>query len=174
MSTRASHHGVILGLVILGVLSRLVPHPWNATPVMAIGLFAGATLATRWAILLPLVIVALSDALIGWHSTVPFTWGGFLLTGMLGWWVRRHPSAERIVAGALAGSTLFFLLSNFGVWIIGELYPRTLDGLWACYVAAIPFFRTALAGDLVYTVALFGLYHLVTAARPTRLPVQSQ
>ena len=175
MATRSatSHYGVILGLIVLGIFSRLVPHPWNVTPVMAVALFAGTTLASRWAIAVPLAIVAVSDALIGWHNTMPFTWAGILLTGMLGWWVRRAPTGGRIFTGALAGSVLFFLISNFGVWLPGDLYPRTPAGLWACYVAAIPFFRTALAGDLVYTGALFGLYSLVTAARPARLPIHS-
>ena len=149
---------LVIGLVLLGVASRLVPHPWNATPVMAIALFGGTYLAKRWAILLPLAIVAISDVLIGWHSTVPFTWGAFLLTGLLAWWVRPNPNGSRILVGALAGSVLFFLITNFGVWVAGDLYPRTADGLWQCYVAAIPFFRTSLMGDLVYTAVLFGGY----------------
>ena len=157
-SASSRHAGMVYGLLFLGVLSRLVPHLWNATPVMAIALFGGTYLAKRWAILLPLVIVAVSDVLIGWHNTIPFTWGAFVLTGAIAWWVRVRPSATRILAGALAGSTLFFLISNFGVWVVGELYPRTLAGLWQCYAAAVPFFRNTVLGDLGYTTALFGGY----------------
>jgi len=151
-----------LGFIGLGILARLVPHPWNVTPVMAIALFGGTYLSRRWAILLPLAIVAVSDVLIGWHNTVPFTWGAFVLTGALAWWIRRSPGPGRIAAGSLAGSTLFFLLTNFGVWLNGDLYPRTAEGLWRCYVAAIPFFRNALMGDLIFTAALFGGYALTT------------
>jgi hypothetical protein len=152
-----------LGFIGVGILARLVPHPWNVTPVMAIALFGGTYLSRRWAILLPLAIVAASDLLIGWHNTVPFTWGAFVLTGALAWWIRSSPGPARIFAGSLSGSTLFFLLTNFGVWVNGDLYPRTAEGLWRCYVAAIPFFRNALIGDLIFTAALFGGYALAAA-----------
>ena len=165
---RRGHVWLVIGLMVLGVVARLVPHPPNATPLMAIALFGGTYLAKRWAILLPLAIVAISDVLIGWHNTVLFTWGAFILTGMIAWWIRLHPSAVRVLGGALAGSVLFFLLSNFGVWVAGDLYPRTAVGLWECYVAAIPFFRNSLAGDLLYTAALFGGYALAIGVLPRR------
>ena len=169
---RSESSWLVIGLIALGVIARLVPHPWNATPVMAIALFAGTYLAKRWAILLPLGIVAVSDVLLGWHNTIPFTWGAFLLTGMLAWWIRPSPSAGRIVTGALAGSVLFFLITNFGVWLVGDLYPRSVAGVWQCYIAAIPFFRQTLLGDLAYTTALFGGYVLATHVRPARQPAR--
>jgi len=159
--------GLILGLILLGVAARLAPHPWNATPLMAIALFGGTYLPKRWAVLLPLMIVAVSDWLIGWHATIPFTWGAFALTGLVGWWIRPQPSASRILAGTLTGSLFFFLFTNFGVWATQSLYPRTLAGLWQCYVAAVPFFRGTLFGDVVYVTALFGFYALVTRLTPT-------
>ena len=169
MASAQSHRAWFLyGLLLVGIVARLVPHPWNATPTMAIALFAGTYLSRRWAILLPLTIVAVSDYFIGWHSTVPFTWSAFAFTGVLAWWVRNHPSADRIVGGALAGSVIFFLLTNFGVWLVGDLYPRTLAGLWQCYVAAIPFFRSTVVGDLVYSAVLFGSYALATTPRLAR------
>ena len=163
---------LVYGLLLLGIVARLVPHPWNATPTMALALFAGTYLNRRSALLLPLAIVAASDALLGWHATVPFTWGAFLLTGLLAWWIRESPSAGRIFTGAVAGSGLFFLVSNFGVWVVGGLYPRTMTGLRECYVAAIPFFRSALAGDLVYTAALFGGFAMAFGRRFARSPVR--
>ena len=152
---------IVCSLILLGVVARLVPHPWNATPIMAIALFGGTYLSKRWAILLPLTTVILSDAIIGWHTTMLFTWVAFVLTGGLAWWVRARPSASRIVAAALAGSLLFFLISNFGVWVVGGLYPLTAKGLRDCFVAAIPFYRNTLLGDLLYTGAFFGLYALI-------------
>lgn len=156
---------LVYGLILLGVVSRLVPHPWNATPVMAIALFAGTYLSRRWSSVLPLVIVAISDLLIGWHNTIPFTWSAFALTGLLGWWIRQRATASRIIGGSLIGSALFFVVTNFGVWLVGELYPRSAAGLWACYLAAIPFFRGTLFGDLVYVTVFFGIYHVVTRPR---------
>ena len=163
MEHEAHRHPVLIsGLIALGILARVVPHPWNATPTMAIALFAGTYLSRRWSLIMPLAIVAVSDLALGWHTTIPFTWGAFLLTGVIAWWIRRAPSASRVLGAALAGSTLFFLVTNFGVWITQDLYPRTPQGLWECYVAAIPFFRTALLGDLAYTTALFGGFALAT------------
>ncbi len=159
------HSWTIYGLILLGITARLVPHPPNVTPVMAIALFAGTYLSKRSALLLPLAILAVSDLLIGWHQTVPFTWSAFVLTGALGWWVRRHPGASRILLGAAGGSLLFFLVTNFGVWATQDLYPRTISGLWQCYVAAIPFFRNSLIGDLIYTAALFAGYQAAVAGR---------
>lgn len=154
---------LVVGLILVGVVSRLVPHPWNATPVTAIALFGGTYLSKRWAILLPLAIVAMSDLVLGWHSTILFTWGAFAVTGWLAWWIRVRPSAARILAGSLLGSVIFFFVTNFGVWAMQTLYPKTASGLWECYVAGVPFFRNALVGDLVYTAVLFGMYATVAA-----------
>jgi hypothetical protein len=173
LSAPAKNDWIAVGLIALGIVARLVPHPWNATPVMAIALFAGTYLSKRWAIILPLVIVASTDLLLGWHATVPFTWGAFALTGMLAWWVRARPGPWRILGGAATGSTLFFLLTNFGVWLAGDLYPWTADGLWQCYVAAVPFFRGTVLGDLVWAGLLFGGYTLATQAWLERRPVRS-
>ena len=157
---------MVIGLIGLGVVARWVPHPPNVTPLTALALFGGAYLSRRWAIGLPLVAVVLSDLVIGLHETVAFTWGAFALAGLLGWWVRRQPSAKRIVLGSCAGSMLFFLVTNFGVWLLGHqgtMYPQTLDGLVSCYAAALPFLRNTFAGDLMWTAGLFGLYALASA-----------
>ena len=115
----------------------------------------------------------LSDALIGWHNTMLFSWSAFVLTGLLAWWVRQRPGIWRILAGATSGSILFFLITNFGVWVAGGLYPSTLEGLRQCYVAAIPFFRNTLLGDLIYTAAFFGGYALVMSIVLTRQTARS-
>lgn len=172
--TESTRPWLALGLVLLGVISRLVPHPWNATPVMAIALFSGTYLPRRWGLCVPLAIVAATDVILGWHDTVPYTWGAFLLTGMLGWWVRRRIGAGRVMTGSLAGSILFFLVTNLGVWLAGKLYAVTPGGLWACYVAAIPFFRATLLGDLVFAGALFGGYALASGARHAGQPAPSR
>ena len=152
------HGWLVIGFLLLGILARLVPHPPNVTPLVAIALFGGTYGSKRWAVLLPLLIVAASDLVLGWHDTIPFTWGAFVLTGMLAWWLRAHPTALRIAVAAAASAFLFFVITNFGVWVAGTLYPRTAEGLWHCYVAAVPFFRNTLLGDLAYTAVFFGGY----------------
>lgn len=165
---RRDRPGIVLGLIVLGVLSRLVPHPPNVTPLTAIALFGGTYLSKRWGLLLPLTVVMLSDIVLGGDWTLVFNWAAFALVGLIAWWLRRRPTPGRITASALAGSVVFFLVTNVGVWVGGLLYPRTLAGLRDCFVAAIPFFRNTLLGDLVYTLAFFGTYALVTKPRPAR------
>ena len=153
--SRHTNAWLIAGLIGFGMLSRLIPHPWNATPVMAI------------ALLVPLALVAGSDALLGWHAVIPFTWGAFVLTGMLGWWLRGHARPGRVLTAAVSGSCLFFVISNFGVWLMEGMYPHTAAGLIECYAAAVPFFRNGLLGDLVYTAVLFGAYTLASGRLPS-------
>jgi len=156
----------IAGFIVVGVLSRLIPHPWNATPLMAIALFGGTYLSKRWAVALPLIIVVFTDLFLGFHSTIPFTWSAFALSGLLGrQWLREHTTPPRILTAAIGGSIMFFFVSNFGVWATQILYPKTMAGLWQCYTAALPFFRTMLLGDIVYTGVIFGLFAFLTTQR---------
>ena len=168
-TVRSRSIGLVIVLMLLGVAARLLPHPANVTPLTAIALFGATWLAGAWSIGLPLAIIMLSDLLLGLHETILFTWSGVALTAAIGLWLRRKPSAGRIACASLAGSTSFFLLTNFGVWLVGAhgtMYPKTLEGLAGCYVAALPFFRNALIGDLAATFGLFGLYALATKRAP--------
>jgi hypothetical protein len=174
-SQRPAHLWLAAGLAVLGVLSRLVPHPWNAAPVTAIALFAGTYFSKRWSLVLPLAVVILSDLLIMWHRTAPFSWLAYALAAMLGWWLRARTTPGRVLCASLAGSCLFFLISNFGVWALEHMYPKTPLGLWECYLAGLWFFRHTLIGDLVYTVLLFGAYSaagrfLLGRPVPIRIP----
>jgi hypothetical protein len=107
--------------------------------------------------------MALSDLIAGPHELFAFTWGSFIAVAAIGMLLRRRSGAGAVLWGSLAGSILFFLVTNFGVFLYGGLYPRTADGLRDCYVMALPFFRNAIAGDLFYAAALFGTYALVRA-----------
>ena len=79
----------------------------------------------------------------------------------IGLWLRGHRSIGAILGSSLAGSVLFFIVTNFGVWTFSAVtYPHTLAGLASCYVAAIPFFRNTVIGDLVYVTSLFGAFEL--------------
>lgn len=146
-------------MILAAAMSRLIPHPPNFTPVAAMALVGGAYLDKRFAFIVPVAAMALSDWFIGFHSLMPFVYVSFLITGLVGLWVARRQSAVTVVGASLVSSLLFFVVTNGGVWILStSLYPKTLDGLVACYIAAIPFFRNALIGDLLYTVILFGLF----------------
>ena len=160
-----SRQFLAIGLLVFAAFARLIPHPPNMTPLVAVALFGGATLSKGLGILVPLVAIMASDLALGLHDVVAFTWGSVILMAMLGWWVRPHSHGGRIAGAAVLGSTLFFLVTNFGVWLVGHggsMYPKTLAGLLECYIAALPFYRNALIGDLGWTLGLFGLYALAT------------
>lgn len=151
-----------LGLILAAALSRLLPHPPNFTPLTAMALCGGVYLERRFALFLPLAALFVSDLFIGFHRTMPFVYLSFLLIGLIGLWLAKRKRTSLIFSAAAASSILFFLITNFGVWVMdGSMYSRSIEGLIACYVAAIPFFRNTLFGDLVYTAFLFGLFELV-------------
>ncbi len=149
-------------LILAAALSRLLPHPDNFTPIMAIALAGGVYLDKRFALVVPLTALILSDIFIGFHNTIFFVYGSFVLIGFIGLWLKAHKKPLPVIGSALLSSTLFFIITNFGVWLTGGgwFYPKTWQGLIECYTLAIPFFRNTIAGDLVYTGVLFGLFEL--------------
>lgn len=159
---------VAIGIILLAAASRLLPHPPNVTPLTAIALLGGASLSPAHAFLLPLAALALSDLFIGFHPTVPFVYASFLATAALGLRLKTDRAAGRIAAACLASSMLFFAVTNFGVWLVSDLYPRNFAGLAACYGAALPFFRNSLLGDFAFTALLFGLERLSRRALVAR------
>ena len=165
MTSQRSMMWLACVMMLLAVVLRVAPHPDNVTPIVAMALFGGALFPRRWALIIPLAAMILSDALIGFHRVIPFTWGGMVLIAVIGLWVRQQFGWRRIIIGSVAGSTLFFLLTNFGVWWMGhgQWYPRTWAGLTDCYIAAIPFYRQALLGDVGYAGLFFVAYHLAAA-----------
>jgi len=146
-------------VLFLGVFSRLLPHPPNFTPIAAIALFGGVYFDKRYALILPLAAMFLSDIYLGFHDLMPWVYSSFLLSGLIGLWLKHHRRPSFILGGALASSAVFFLVTNFGVWALPQpAYPHTLAGLAECYVVAIPFLRTEVLGTLAYTGILFLLY----------------
>jgi len=149
-----------LSLILVGILIRFAPHAPNFTPVAAIALFSGAYLNKKYAILVPLVLMIASDLVIGLHDVVLFTWGGFILATLLGMAIHHKKSAGRIISFSLLSSLLFYLVSNFGVWMAGW-YSRDLRGLMQCYMMGLPFLRNFTIATLSYTAVLFGSYEII-------------
>ena len=146
-------------LISLVAAARLLPHPENITAIGALGLFAGAYLPQRSAWLLPLGALLIGDAAMGFYSLVVmlFVYIGFAASAVVGrglLFQRRTPA--RLGAAVLTSAALFFLLSNFGMWL--ATYPHSGDGLVSCYLNGIPYFGRSLLGDLFYSLLLFGSY----------------
>ncbi|MCM8779907.1 MAG: hypothetical protein NC914_02015 [Candidatus Omnitrophica bacterium] len=151
---------LVLILIVSGIFLRLVPHAPNFTPVAAIALFSAAYLNKRYAFTIPLIVMVISDLLVGLHDVVIFTWGGFILVTFLGLWIKKRKNVFRIISLSLVSSLLFYLVSNFGVWVMGW-YPHTLGGLIECYVLALPFLRNFTFATVLYTAIFFGIYELI-------------
>ena len=158
----------ITAMILSAALIRLLPHPWNFTPIGAMALFGGATFRDRRAgFFIPLGALFLSDIVAGFHSLMWAVYGSFALMTLLGVWLGGRRRALPIAATTFAGSLLFFVITNFAVWLVYPTYPKTAAGLLACYVAAIPFFGNTLAGDAFYVALLFGGFALLERRVPT-------
>jgi hypothetical protein len=156
-------------LVLASVVSRVAPHPWNLTPLVAIGLVSGAVLPRApWALAVTLAALALGDLALGYfpYEGMGWVYGAVCGVVLVGRALRGRPGVAPTVVAALASGALFYVVSNFGVWVSGQLYPHTAEGLAACYMAAIPFYRHQVAGDLVYTSLLFGALALARRMMP--------
>jgi hypothetical protein len=152
-----------IGMVVLGACARLLPHPWNFTPMMAIGLFAGAyARRTSTGILATMSALLLSDAIMGFYSGFWFVYAATLVPVLLGRFIRNRSGVGTVVATALGSSVSFFLITNFMVWATGSLYPHTSAGLTASYAAGLPFYQNQLLGDAFYTLAMFGGYAVLS------------
>jgi hypothetical protein len=168
---------VAYGIVTLAVLSRFLPHPFNFSPVIASLLFAGVHMKRAPSLWFPLAVLAVSDLLlspvvyrIGIDRTQGIFWFGFACIVAMGWLLRNRVRPLTVGAAALVSSVSYFLISNFGVWIGWNTYPKTWEGLVACYVAALPYFQNSLVGDLFYAAVIFGTYQAVLRWRqPARI-----
>jgi hypothetical protein len=175
---------VLVGMVLLAALARLVPHPPNFTPVGAVALFGAAHFKNKWAaFLVPLLALLLSDVALevttslglyggwmahtrGFHRGMWVVYGAMALVAALGLLLRRKKTVLTVAGAVLAGSVLFFVVTNFAVWALGSMYPKTAEGLLACYTAAIPFFHWTLLGDACFATALFGGFALAERRFP--------
>ena len=149
-----------LFLLVFGVVMRLIVHPANFTPTLALILFGAVYCNKRYAFLLPLFLMMFTDIILGVHALILFTWGSMILVGFIGLRLRERHDWAHLAIASLSSSVLFYIITNFGVWLLGY-YPMNLTGLVDCYVMAIPFFRAMLASTFVYSFIFFGVYQLI-------------
>ncbi|HEY8714851.1 MAG TPA: DUF6580 family putative transport protein [Candidatus Acidoferrum sp.] len=159
--------GLIAAMILFAAVLRVVPHPWNFTPVGAMALFSGAVVRNRVsAFLLPLLALFAGDLFLGFHVLMPVIYASFLINIVIGLGLLESRTVARLGGAVLLGAIQFFLISNLGVWWFLNSYPRTAPGLLACYEAAVPFFWNTLAGDALFAGLLFGALYLAERAYP--------
>ena len=171
-------------IITVAAILRLVPHMPNAAPITAMALFGGAYLNKKYALIIPLVAMLISDYLLLYinpfssqlinvtrlyppqallHSTTLAVYSSFLISGLVGLWLKNRKTVKNIVFASLFSSIQFFLITNAAVWVVG-MYDRSILGLWESYIAGIPFYRGTALGDLFYTAVFFGGYEFVLHA----------
>ena len=158
---------LLIGMILAAAAMRLLPHPSNFTPIGALALFAGAHFDDkRWAFIVPLAAMLLSDLVIGFHGQIPLVYGAFAVIVAMGFWLKEKKSAMNIAGASIVAGIFFFVVSNLSVWAFDGLYPLTLQGLVTCYIAAIPFFQNELTATLLYSAVLFGGFALAEKKLP--------
>ncbi len=168
--------GFLTLIILVAAFSRMMPHPYNFSPLAAIGLFGAAHFEKKWlAVLIPLMATWLSDVFINnmiyaqyfdgftlFYSGFAWQYSAYILIAIFGVAIySKKVNILNILGGALGASLIFFLLSNFGVFISNPIYTKDLIGLVACYTAALPFAQGTLMGNLVYSSVLFGAYYVL-------------
>lgn len=174
MNSKKGKIAIIVTLLIVAGLTRLLPHPPNFTAIGAMALFGAVIFKNKnLAILLPLAILFFSDLMLelsfqmglrsfsGFHSGMIYVYSAFVLIAVLAHFGLKKLNFLKIGGAAFGASVIFFLVTNFGVWLSGTMYPMNAEGLVACYTAAVPFFHNTLLSNLIYSGALFGAYYWI-------------
>ena len=176
MQTTNNKQKLAMIWVALGALGRLIPHLPNFTPNASLALFGGSKLGHKTGLFVTLLSLILSDILLEKIHGYPvfglwtlFTFSGFFFLVLAGKWLGQSAKAGRTLLFILGGSFGFWLWTNFGVWIAGELYPKNISGLGACYLAGLPFLRNALLGDLVWGLVIFASFAKISHKSPERI-----
>jgi hypothetical protein len=168
MTDRAFATLLAVLFVVLAAASRVVPHPWNFTPMIAVALFGGARIERSWLAAIAVVgCLALGDIVLGAfpYGGMEWVYGSMLLVVATGRLLRTRTGMVATLVAALGAGFVFFVVTNFAVFIGGGLYPRTAAGFVECYTAALPFYRNQIVGDVLFTSALFGLYAATITVR---------
>lgn len=177
---------LIFGLTLIAValVSRVLPHWPNFTAVIAVSVIAGHSafgFSSFWkALLVPTIAMLIGDLIFGFHPMQLFVYLPIWLTVLISMNVSRLQRFQKgafggLVSGlisAFSGGLLFFVISNFGIWLIGSFYDRSWEGLLACFLAAIPFYGYQISGDVVYTTlgisVLMGVIQKISRAESAR------
>ena len=151
---------LVLGIIVIGVMTRLVPHPPNFTPILSFALLSGVYSKNNLGIFIPISIMLLSDMILGSHAAVFWVYSSLFVIYIIGYYFIKNISFKNVLLGAVAGSFIFFILTNLGVWFVG--YPKTVNGLITCFIAAIPFYKNTLLSAVIYTSVIHTVYILLS------------
>tara|TARA_Y100000992_G_scaffold283916_1_gene233620 strand:- start:89 stop:583 length:495 start_codon:yes stop_codon:yes gene_type:complete len=145
---------ISIGIFLALASSRFIPHPPNFTSLITLSFYVPAILGVKF---IPIIILSflVTDIFLGFHNTLLFTWGSAALIGYISIFLNHSPLKR--LTGVTIGALLFFIVTNFGVWILGETYSKNIDGILVCYTLALPFFLNSLVSTIVFSSVIEGL-----------------
>ena len=150
-------------LLLLAIITRLMPHPFNFTAIGALALFSGSVFQNKkLAFLVPVSAMLIADTFLGFHASMIPVYACFVATVWIGMKMVKNINLFSVPAASITSSILFFLVTNLPFWYADiSLYPLSWQGTVESYTAALPFFGNQLAGDLFYSGVLFGVYSIL-------------
>jgi len=164
----------LISIVVFGALMRLIPHWPNFTPITAIALFGGAYFQKKHlAFLIPLAALFLSDLILGLHQWMIAVYISFALVVGIGLMLRSRIKVGSVLLASVSASLLFFIITNFAMWIGSPFYPQNAAGLMQSYTAGLPFLQNGLLGDLLFTSVFFGAFYLAQKRFPVLAKVKA-
>ena len=152
-------------LILILSLSRLIPHPSNFTPMLAVGVFSGFYFRNfLLGVLIVIFSMFLGDLYLGFHETMFFTYISLAVAVVFGLLIKRLKFTEILFSG-LASSVCFFTITNFGAWLTLAMYEKNFSGLLQSYAMAIPFFHNTLISTFLYLIVLKLIFDLAIKKR---------
>ena len=149
-----------ISLIFILALSRIIPHPWNFTPVLAVGVFSGFYFKQIYlSFFVVILAMFVGDLFLGFHETMFFTYISLIVAVLIGFCVKHFKFTEILFSG-FASSFCFFLITNLGSWLTLDMYEKNFAGLLQSYLLAIPFFHNTLLSTLIYLTVLKLLFDL--------------
>ena len=165
----------ILTVIIAGAAFRLIPHWPNFTPIAAMALFGGTYFNKKYlAFLIPMAALFISDMLLGFHSFMIAVYFSFAIIVVFGMMLKNRVKIGSLLLASVSSSVLFFVITNFAVWIGSPLYAQNFAGLLESYTAGLPFLNNGVLGDLFYNTLFFGAFYLAQQRFPvlTKIPTK--
>ncbi len=157
----------ILTVIIAGAAFRLIPHWPNFTPIAAMALFGGTYFNRKYlAFLIPMAALFISDMLLGFHSYMIAVYLSFAIIVVFGMMLKNRVKIGSLLLASVSSSVLFFVITNFAVWIGSPFYPQNFAGLLESYTAGLPFLNNGVLGDLFYNTLFFGAFYLAQQRFP--------
>ena len=148
-----------VGLILILALSRLMPHPDNFTPIIALAIMSSYFFRNvNFSYVVMLFSMLLADFFIGFYSHMVFVYLSLFLIVLIFFKISKKMNYKNLLIFSFFGSVIFFLISNFGVWLVGNLYERNINGLIECYFMAIPFFKNTITSTLIFSYSSLIIY----------------